>query len=313
MKLVLSIASIGSDPRVIELCRRVTESAHGRRLFDLVHVVDSQGNGTIEQWIDDRDLGHYVAYHGSRRNLGSAGNLARRLEIGADLGADYLFAINHDGDLRFDVVETLLTRAGETPCAALYPLSELAPGVYDLTGLQPFPTRPVRRRGDQLPDQGLVEVSWSCSNGALYSLAPVRAGLRPPTGLWHGQEDLAWGLMLGRAGHRQFVDLSARIEMRYEMRPVSVLGRSRLVSDKEAWLSYYFARNLLLVALWYVPRPSFVLRAIVRLGVEIAATLAVRPAKARRLRLLAQGVLDGLMRRTGLVVPPPAPKHRSIH
>ncbi len=304
MKVVLAISSIRSDPRVLALCSAVAGSARAREIFDSVHVVDSLGDGTIEAWIADRGLEELVFYENSRENLGSAGNLARRLDIGVERGADYLFALNHDGDLRFEAVETLVERARVTSCAALYPLSELAPGVFDLTGTQPFPIRPIRRRGEELDDLGLIDVYWYCSNGALYSLAPVRAGISPPRGLWHGHEDLAYGLLLARAGYRQVVDPSARIEMRYEMRTVDLFSRPLLVADKPAWLSYYFARNLLLVALRYVPKPRHFLAALVRIGIEAAATLLLREAKGRRLLLLARGILHGLIGRTGLVVAP---------
>jgi hypothetical protein len=143
------------------------------------------------------------------------------------------------------------------------------------------------------------EVAWDSSNGALYGLEPVRQGLLPWADLWMGWEDLAFGWLLQRHGWTQFYSPDADYHDDYEYERVSLLGRQLFIARKPAWYAYYVIRNLLLIirrtggsaAAW-----SFFAK---RLGRELLFTLLFRSEKRRRLRLLWQGLADGLRGVTG--------------
>ena len=307
MKTVLGIAAYGSPPSVLDLVAKAT-STEAEGLFDLVLIVDSHGDGSVQKYIESAGLAPGVKYYDSEENLGAAGNLAKRLRWAAEAGGDLLFAINADGHFDSAAVEKLLDYARESDCGAVYPARRLADDCFEFTGTLRFPWRSVRRSENELPDEEPVRVFWSSSNGAVYSLKPTVEGILPPVGLWHGWEDLAYGLLLERAGYRQGLLTSVRVESRYEVRSVGgearVTGPYGYVSDKPAWLAYYTSRNLLLIATRVVPRPVNVVAATARILIEILVTLMHRNRKSERLRYLIRGILDGLRGRQGMVVRP---------
>ena len=308
MTTVLGISSYGSAPSVLEIVAEAT-SPQGTQLFDLILIVDSHGDGTIQRHIEREELGPRVRYHNSNENLGAAGNLDKRLRWATEAGGDLLFAINSDGHLDLATVEKLLDYASRHDCGAVYPARRLADNCYEFTGILSFPWRSVRRAKKDLPVAEAIPVFWSSSNGALYSLQPAANGTLPPAGLWHGWEDLAYGLLLAKAGHHQFMVPSARVESRYEMTKMRGLGAASgpysYVSDKPTWIAYYTSRNLLLIATRVVPGPERVIAALTRISIEILVTLVTRDQKLERLGYLARGVFDGIRGRQGMVVQPP--------
>ena len=302
-KIVLGISTIRSADSVWRLCE-LAASEEGMTVFSEVVVVDSLGTIEMGQRFQTNEWRTRVRYYNSPTNLGSAGNLARRLKIAAGLGADYLYALNDDGVLALAIVEKLRAIAITSTVGAVYPLSRLSRDQFSLSGLSKFPVWPAHKQANDLPDVDRVRVSWSSSNGALYSLQPVRDGIYPPVGLWHGYEDLAYGLLLQRAGYVQVLDVTSRLDANYEVRQVCIGSRQMIVTDKPPWLSYYFARNLLLIATRYVPSVGHAVRALIRIAIESVAIVMFRSEKLTRLRLLASGALDGLRGREGLIVSP---------
>jgi hypothetical protein len=230
-------------------------------------------------------------------NLGSAGNLASRLELAARTPCQFVYAVNHDGSLDVEVVRKLRDTASSDPrIAAAYPLRRMTSrgGEYDLTGILPAPIHSIRVR--KPPRRATLDVYWSSSNGALYSLEPPRRGLLPWADLWMGWEDLAYGWLLDSEGYRQVLVCTANTDDSYEYRRIA--GRVWL-SDKPGWYSYYFARNLLLAA--RRTRRHALLRCCVvgRVASEYAVIAALRSEKGKRLQYLTAGLRDGLRGRSG--------------
>ncbi len=227
-------------------------------------------------------------------NLGSAGNLARRLLRASETTARWAFAVNHDGRMDYDTVAAL-TKIGDC-------LEKRGESVGAVFPRRRFPNRNnaygAPARGIDLlwwkraePTDELSETCWSSSNAALYSLQPVRRGVLPWADFWMGWEDLAFGWALGDAGYRQFIANQVVLDDDYEFHTVR-RGPIRLrLSDKPAWYEYYFARNLIFAA----SRTGRPLTAVApKLATEVLLAATFRREPLRRLALLARGTLDGI-------------------
>jgi len=290
----LAISSFHHDSAVLDLIARVTSG--GDHPFGSILVVDSLGSGAMPEAIRARGWPRidYVCFD---ENLGSAGNLAKRLELAAKTPCRFVYAVNHDGSVDIDVIDKLHeVAASDARIAAAYPLRRMTGrgGTYDLTGILPMPIRSVRVKNP--PRRPTLDVHWSSSNGALYSLEPARRGLLPWADLFMGWEDLGYGWLLERHGYGQVLVCSARTDDSYEYRRLA--GRAWL-SDKPSWYSYYYARNFLLVA-ERTMQPSLVRAAVLgRALSEYAVAAAVRSDKRARLRNLTAGLRDGLRGRSG--------------
>jgi GT2 family glycosyltransferase len=277
-----------------------------RHPFYHILVVDSIGTGAIPELIEKRGWSN-VTYRSYDHNLGAAGNLRERLRIATAAGADFVYALNHDGALDLDVIHCLLDQALRLKrVGAVYPLSYLAAaGAYNVTGSRklPLPAKLVREK----PSGDFINAYWSSCNGALYSTEPVTRGVLPDTGLWHGWEDLDYGLRLNNEGYSQVIACGATFKDNYEyVRVDTPTGHYRVV-DKPAWMTYYMIRNLILIARW--ARPSLVFPGVValRVALECLVILFFRPDKGRRFRYLMTGVIDGLQNRTGKWILPVDP------
>lgn len=264
-----------------------------------VLVVDSLGDGRLGDRIRS-SVPLVVDYRNHDRNLGSAGNLERRVSIAADEYDDcrYVFAINHDGHVDESCISTLMSFARErSQCGAVYPtrLRTQAGSRFE----PPKFTRGVGmiRFSKELPET--ARVLWSSSNGALYSLAPARRGIRPWADLWMGWEDAAYGFALDEAGFDQWQLRDAVFEDDYEYRRLGILGFEAHYSDKPAWTSYYFARNLWLTMARFESRPAALARFATRMGAELGVISLLRDQKLKRLGLALRGSLDGFQAVTG--------------
>jgi hypothetical protein len=251
------------------------------RIFERILVVDSKGTGVIPKLIRDRDWSD-VEYYSADTNLGSAGNLSKRLELAAQSGVDYAFTVNSDTSVDVEVVKTLLNAATkiERP-GAVYPLSYFeAANAYNLTGISELALR--ARRVRSVPEQALIDVHWSSSNGALYALEPVSSGLSPRAELWMGWEDLEYGWQLSDHGYRQVIVIAARFKDSEEYKTVAGVS----VVDKPVWRSYYSSRNLIHVVMNTRPSFKFIVLLVVRLAAEVVASATIR---SNRLSTLSRG------------------------
>lgn len=296
-KVCLAISSFRNDDAVSALLEAVVPLVPA--VFTQVIVVDSLGTQALPELIERRGWKH-VRYESARVNLGSAGNLARRLQLAAESGAEFVYALNHDGQISQGTVSALVRAATSTArIGAAYPLRTLPNrgGVYDVTGT----SRCLLPRRTRLcaPTQQILPAYWGSSNGALYSLKPVRAGLLPCGDFWMGWEDLGYGWLLDSSGYRQIIVCDAVFEDPYEFRAVQRRARGVYVTEKPAWYAYYFARNLLLIRRQLRPAWPMGASLVSRILLEAGVTALLRPQKRERFALLARGVRDGLRGVTG--------------
>lgn len=272
--------------------------APGQPHLAAVIVVDSLSDGKLEQEINR--TGWPVKYENASRNLGSAGNLARRLELAAQEDADWCFAINHDGVFDRGMIAALADEGRSDPRAgAVFPRrilinrggTSLRPpqSVFDM------PRFSSGKRSSAVPDG---QVAWDSSNGALYALQPIREALHPWADFWMGWEDLAYGWLLSTNGWKQLYCSSVEYPDDYEYQPVRLLGRTFYIARKPTWYAYYL-RNLALFARRSgggVEAWRLVVNRVIR---EAVFTILFRKEKVRRLGLLFRGIKDGLAGKAG--------------
>lgn len=284
----LAVSSFAGNPDAI----RLVELGLSLPIFEHVVLVDSCSRG-IPPFRDAR-----FTYVHRVDNLGSAGNLALRLTTAASRGSRYVYAINHDGCLEQDAVIRLVEFARNRPrVAAAYPLRWLSRrGGYDLTGTRRF-ALPLLATPDA-PD-GPLSVTWSSSNGALYSLDAVRNGLVPRADFWMGWEDLEYGWRLLSHGWEQYIVPIAQASDDYEYGTHRAIGLQLTIADKPSWYAYYHARNLLRLSL---DQPHPVVHGAIagaRIVQEAILSALFKDEKVRRLQLLLRGTADALDRRMG--------------
>lgn len=286
MRVWLAISSYRNDDEVIRIIDQAHASAMG--VFERILIVDSEGTGRIPALIE-ANAWPDVEYRGYERNLGSGANLAERLRISAEAGADYAYAVNHDGHVDVEVITKLLAVVRDrTDLGAIYPLGFMSEvQKYNLTGMRelPLPARMVKRP----PRQPVIPVYWSSSNGALYSLDPARRGILPSPDMWMAWEDLEYGWQLKDRGYEQIIVSDAVYADNYEYKR-SAVGH---VVDKPVWRTYYSFRNLALAVRRRRNRPLYHLAVVFRVALECGLTLLVRDHKWERLRLVITGVRDG--------------------
>lgn len=296
-RVVLAISSYRNDAEVLSLLDQVRAQ---QARFGAIIIVDSLGTGMLEPRLGSELDGCPLRYCSASTNLGSAGNLAERLRLAGETGLEWVYAINHDGDLRTTSITALLDVAREQQnrqpkLGAVYPLRRLPNrgGAYDVTGRYRVPVSAIRTR--RRPAGPVLDVYWSSSNGALYSLEPVRRGLLPWGDLWMGYEDLGYGWLLHEHGYRQLLATEVVVDDGYEYQKRGGVW----ITQKPSWYAYYYARNFLVVA-QRTHQPAYARAAIwSRLVAELAVTAALRSKKRERLGLLARGMADAVAGRVG--------------
>lgn len=295
--VALAISSYRSDEAVIALLKQVVADAECP--FGAVIVVDSIGSGRIHQEIA---AGKWpVHYVNAEQNLGSAGNLDRRLKMAADLKLKWCLAVNHDGRIDPDQVSALLMHAESMPrVGAAYPqlVFERAGGKLDRPRLS-FHSYGFLHNPQPVARDKPIEVVWSSSNGALYNLDAIRSGIDAWPELWMGYEDMAIGWELNRNGWTQLVCPDVQLVDNYEYSPVVFLGRTIHLAKKPLWYTYYHVRNLLLIAKKSRGQAVTVFGTIIRMFIDIFLIIAFRENKISRLKLILSGLSAGIRGRTG--------------
>jgi GT2 family glycosyltransferase len=286
----LVISSYQNDDDVIRILDQV--QSFGRDVFERILVVDSQGTGSVPSLLADWGWDQ-VIYRSYPHNLGSGANLCERLRLAAEGGADYAYALNHDGNFNPEVIRALLDAA--TPLENLgvaYPLAYLITAKrFNLTGTRelPFPAMLI----ESPPPSPLIDVFWSSSNGALYSAAPAKRGILPWSAMWMGWEDLEYGWRLSDYGYRQVIVRDAIYCDNYEYKQTWLAK----TIDKPAWRIYYSFRNLIFAVRRSRNRPLFYAVVLYRILLEFALIVLVRDLKFSRLRNVYRGVWDGFTER----------------
>jgi GT2 family glycosyltransferase len=297
-RIAVAIAAFRSDAPVITLIRQIIGEEWP---VECAFVVDSLGSGEIEDFILANHFQGRVRYHSSDTNLGAAGNFLKRMELAAELGVDYVLALNHDAVITRHVFDHMVACTQLENLGALYPLRfREGKQSYDLTGVAEFSFR--IRGSSVVPTVPLIDVFWSSSNGALYSTAPFRVHrLCPDATLWHGWEDYLYGLQMHDLGYRQYIVVAAQTVDQYEYKQVRTLGRTVTLADKSSWILYYAVRNFLLVHLHRRAHPVLGVKAILWAGMMLIHVLMMRSDKymVSPWRAYFCGFADGLLNRTG--------------
>ena len=295
LPICLAVSAYRNDGAVVALLEEHFDSWAGA--VASIAVVDSgRQTSALETCLASRWPS--VLYRHHRGNLGAAGNLKARFELAAEVGAEYLFAINHDGSCEGEAVGALYQAARSAEAegqrvGAVYPLRLVQGGAYDLTGTSRF-VRPLKRSRVK-PSRGRLKVYWSSSNGALYSVPAFESGVVPDADLWHGFEDLDYGWRLHAAGYEQLLSTAVTLEDPYEY--TKSLGVR--VADKPAWMSYYTVRNLLLATRRTRQPLPVATSALARLALECGTTALLRKDKLKRFGYMAAGLVDAARNRGG--------------
>lgn len=295
--MALAISSYRNDDAVLNLLAQA--HALGAPPFAVILVVDSQGSGRFPAALREAGFAS-VEYYCSPENLGSAGNLAERLARAADHGVDYIYALNHDGQLDLDHVARLVECAqGVARVGAVYPLRQYDERGGEFEDVGGYAVPLVMATSARPPGQEVRDVRWASSNGALYSAEPVRRGLLPWADLWMGWEDLGYGWLLYHHGYRQVLLSSVVFRDNYEYSRRRLLGLELFISNKPAWYNYYAIRNLILIVR-RLPTPlSFHFFLAVRALRDALVIALFKDQKITRYRLMLEGLIDGLRGRAG--------------
>ncbi len=162
---------------------------------------------------------------------------------------------------------------------------------FNLTGTRelPLPAMFV----ESPPQEALIDVFWSSSNGALYSTAPAKRGILPWSAMWMGWEDLEYGWRLSDHGYRQVIVRDAIYSDNYEYKQTWLAK----TIDKPSWRSYYSFRNLILAVRRSRNHPLFYTVVFYRILLELVMIVLVRDFKFTRLRNTCRGIWDGFTER----------------
>lgn len=298
-KVAIAISSFKSNPSAMGLVSRITNEDW---YCAYVLVVDSLGGGEFEEYISSNGLSDRVRYFNSENNLGSAGNLNRRLEWANELGMDYVLALNHDAEITSAVYQALLDRADKhQKIGALYPLRYLqGKRIYDLSGQKVFSM--TASGVSAKPMEDVIEVAWSSSNGAFYSMEPLRGPnkISPDASLWMGWEDYLYGLQLKNTGYSQWIVSSAETIDSYEYKTVKFSPAGKTIADKPMWYVYYDARNLILIALHRLKSPSLFVFMLLRICLGlILVPFKFKDNKMKAISFCFAGIRDGIKNISG--------------
>jgi GT2 family glycosyltransferase len=297
-RVVLAISTFRTDEKVIALLEG--HFSEGNSPFAAVAVVDSLSSGLLEQTI--RANQWPVHFWNADHNLGAAGNFAKRMEIAAAYGADWCYTVNADGEIKTDAVRAMVEcAAGQEKVGAVYP-RRFKPNVgnsWEAPRTSLWMRSEMLRGADAVND--VIEVMWGSSNGALYSLAPLRSGLECWTDLWLAWEDLAYSALLHFNGWKQLLCPRAEFIDDYEYQSVRLFNRTIHIADRPAWYAFYHARNLVLIARRLRPGFegwSFVMRRLIQ---EAILVMLFKKKKTRRIGLMVRGIRDGLLNKGGYI------------
>jgi GT2 family glycosyltransferase len=295
--ITLAISAFRSDSEVCALLKSIFAAPHSE--VDRVVVVDSCGSGEIARTAEEN--GWPIHYENSDVNLGSAGNLARRLELAMEARAKWCLCLNHDASWDADRLSAMLKVArSRQRVGAVYPMLDHSPREPRWEdGRRNFRPSAGARLSSIPTDEAAAEVLWSSSNFALYSTTPLLEGIGVMKELWMGYEDLAYGISLNRGGWIQLSCRSAWLSQAFDYSARRFLGRTVYIPEKPSWYGYYNIRNLILIRRRYgshgVQR-RFIITKLLTSGLRITL---FEDEILMRLRLLWSGVIAGLLGKSG--------------
>ena len=290
MKVGIAISSYKSDDDVIALVEKIDLESWP---VDGVLIVDSFGSGKLNDYCSNSNINN-LEYFNFDVNLGSAGNLNKRLILSTEKEWEFVLALNHDALVEKETLIELLKYSHIPFIGALYPLKFYPnKNFYDYSGTKEI--GPWRSFGVASPSKDqLIPCIWSSSNGALYNLKPIRSGVIPNSSLWMGWEDYLYGLDLKKSGYIQFLVSNAVCEDSYEFTEKKIGFANVVLSSKPDWYHYYRTRNLWLICWNYHPSFMRFIRIFTRTIIESLLICFGWKEYSRRhsLKLQRQGFYD---------------------
>jgi len=290
LKVGIAISSYKSDDDVIALVEKIDLESWP---VDGVLIVDSFGSGKLNDYCSNSNINN-LEYFNFDVNLGSAGNLNKRLILSTEKEWEFVLALNHDALVEKETLIELLKYSHIPFIGALYPLKFYPnKNFYDYSGTKEI--GPWRSFGVASPSKDqLIPCIWSSSNGALYNLKPIRSGVIPNSSLWMGWEDYLYGLDLKKSGYIQFLVSNAVCEDSYEFTEKKIGFANVVLSSKPDWYHYYRTRNLWLICWNYHPSFMRFIRIFTRTIIESLLICFGWKEYSRRhsLKLQRQGFYD---------------------
>lgn len=297
MKIGIAISCFKNDDDVIALVTKIVTQSWP---VEAIIIVDSLGGGKIQEYLTSNKIKN-TEYFNYDTNLGSAGNLKKRLMLSAEKDWDFVLALNHDALVTKITFLELIKYKDIPNLGAVYPLKYFpSKKFYDYSGTREV--GPWRSFGEKSPspDQ-IIPCIWSSSNGALYNLTPVREGIVPNEDLWMGWEDYLYGLDLKSSGYKQFLISNALCEDSYEFREKKLGFTKVVLASKPSWYTYYNTRNLFLICLFLHPGILRTIRIFIRSLMEftfICLGWSMSTIK-QSLKLQLRGARDGFNKING--------------
>lgn len=284
--VAIAISSFKSTQSVARLLDKIFSSDIS---FSEIIVVDSLSDGSMEKLLAEKN--YKVTFFNSTTNLGSAGNLNKRLEIASqNPQSEWCFCINHDGCFEAQTIIKLIESA-----------EQLKEKGFNIGAVYPTKVQNSNRgsKNNLRVTESYSEVSWDSSNESLYALAPHRSGCKVHSELWMGWEDLIYGLQLKENGYKSFKIHNAISYDVYEYKRINFLFFSFDIGDKPSWYNYYSIRNLVL-GFRYLESKKYLFKVTTKTLVRsVVLTALFKENKKDRLYLYAKGFTDGLLNRTG--------------
>lgn len=268
---------------------------------DTVVVVDNGSPAADVGALRDRLTVHGGELVALGENLGIAAAQNVGIARARALGARFVLLSDQDSLPAPDMVDRLLAgfaAAARGPVAAVGPITtdERNEGAALL-----FSDHRWGPRRADLPttDGALVPVTFLIASGCLVDVGALDAVGGMDEGLFIDHVDLEWGLRARRAGFALYGVVGARLAHSLGDDTRRIAGRSRAVHLHSPTRNYYMARNTvalvrgdLLPTAWRWGYAAWITK------YTVFYVLAVAP-RARRLRLLVRGLVDGLRGRTG--------------
>ncbi|WP_156785606.1 glycosyltransferase [Sulfitobacter sp. EE-36] len=295
--VAVAISSYRSDVEVIALLNSIFADRHPSIVSVL--VVDSLASGKIADAI--KVNGWSVQYENSEVNLGSAGNLERRMQLASETGAAWCYCLNHDANWDNNrLTEMLKTGSSQSKVGAVYPI--LHHGSMERPwedGRRTFtPTAGNRFARAPVGDSN-SRVVWSSSNGALYSTAVRKQGIVVMSELWMGYEDLAYGMALEKGGWLQLMCRNATLGSIFDYVPRRFLFWTLQAPNKPVWQVYYGIRNLILIRKKYGNEKLPLSIIIKKLAQSSLRIIILDDKKSARIHMLYAGALAGFLSMSG--------------
>jgi len=239
--------------------------------------------------------------------LGRNEGIARAQNIGItralDDGAGAVLLSDQDSLPAPDMVERLLdgldrATARGRAVAAVGPVSTDTRSATEQMVYVSRTWGPRRARPEESRD-GLVEAAFLIASGCLVTAAALR-DVGPMNEAWFiDHVDLEWGLRARRAGYALYAVTEARLDHELGDRLAKIPGRAQEVHVHSPVRTYFISRNTVLLVRSGLMGWRWSVGYVVWLLKYVAFNVVVPAGRLRRATLMARGLRDGVLGRTG--------------